>query len=85
MSGQPSKELRKNLKVTLRSDGQIEVNGDLDFADPGYNIRFTTLKGNIINGTVNNISNNITNNIITNVIKNISNSILYYRYYYIMW
>ena len=49
---QPSKELRKNLKVTLRSDGQIEVNGDLDFADPGYNIRFTTLKGNIINGTV---------------------------------
>ena len=49
---QPSRELRKNLKVTLRSDGQIEVNGDLDFADPGYNIRFTTLKGNIINGTV---------------------------------
>ena len=49
---QPSKELRKNLKVTLRSDGQIEVNGDLDFADPGYNIRFTNLKGNIINGTV---------------------------------
>ena len=49
---QPSKELRKNLKVTLRSDGQIEVNGDLDFADPGYNIRFTTLKGNIINGNV---------------------------------
>ena len=49
---QPSRELRKNLKVTLRSDGQIEVNGDLDFADPGNNIRFTTLKGNIINGTV---------------------------------
>jgi hypothetical protein len=49
---QPSKELRKNLKVSLSSDGQIEVNGDLDFADPGFNIQFTTLKGNIINGTV---------------------------------
>ena len=49
---QPSKELRKNLKVTLRSDGEIEVNGDLDFADPGFNIQFTTLTGNIINGTV---------------------------------
>jgi hypothetical protein len=49
---QPSKELRKNLKVTLRSDGEIEVNGDLDFADPGFNIQFTNLTGNIINGTV---------------------------------
>ena len=49
---QPSKELRKNLKVSLRSNGEIEVNGDLDFADPGFNIQFTTLKGNIINGTV---------------------------------
>lgn len=30
----------------------MEVNGDLDLFDPGINIQYTTLKGNVINGTI---------------------------------
>jgi hypothetical protein len=48
---QPSKELRKNLKVSLKSDGNLEIKGDLDLFDPGRSY-FTLLEGNIKDGKI---------------------------------
>ena len=54
---QPSKELRKNLEVTLKSDGHLEVKGQLDLFEPGGQSYFTVLKGNINSGEVSGLWN----------------------------
>jgi len=50
-SFQPSKELRENLEVTLKSDGHLEIKGDLDLFEPGRSY-FTFLDGNISSGEI---------------------------------
>ena len=48
---QPSAELRENLEVTLKSDGHIDIRGDLDLFEPGRSY-FTTLEGNVSSGEI---------------------------------
>ena len=48
---QPSAELRENLEVTLKSDGHVEVRGDLDLFEPGRSY-YTLLEGNINAGEI---------------------------------
>ena len=48
---QPSAELRENLEVTLKSDGHIEIRGDLDLFEPGRSY-FTSLEGNVSSGEI---------------------------------
>jgi len=48
---QPSPELRENLEVTLKSDGHVEVIGDLDLFEPGRSY-YTLLEGNINAGEI---------------------------------
>ena len=48
---QPSAELRENLEVTLKSDGHIEISGDLDLFEPGRSY-FTSLEGNVSSGEI---------------------------------
>ena len=50
-SFQPSRELRENLEVTLKSDGHLEIKGDLDLFEPGRSY-FTSLEGNISSGEI---------------------------------
>ena len=50
-SFQPSRELRENLEVTLKSDGHLELKGDLDLFEPGRSY-FTSLEGNISSGEI---------------------------------
>ena len=48
---QPSAELRENLEVTLKSDGYLEIRGDLDLFEPGRSY-FTSLEGNVSSGEI---------------------------------
>ena len=48
---QPSAELRENLEVTLKSDGHIDIRGDLDLFEPGRSY-FTSLEGNVSSGEI---------------------------------
>ena len=48
---QPSSELRENLEVTLKSDGYLEIRGDLDLFEPGRSY-FTSLEGNVSSGEI---------------------------------
>ena len=48
---QPSAELRENLEVALKSDGHIEIRGDLDLFEPGRSY-FTSLEGNVSSGEI---------------------------------
>jgi len=48
---QPSKELRKNLSVSLKSNGNLTISGDLDLFDPGRSY-YTLLEGNIKDGKI---------------------------------
>ena len=48
---QPSKELRKNLSVFLKSNGNLTISGDLDLFDPGRSY-YTLLEGNIKDGKI---------------------------------
>ena len=48
---QPSAELRENLEVTLKSDGHLEIKGDLDLFEPGRSY-FTFLEGNVSSGEI---------------------------------
>ncbi len=48
---QPSKELRKNLSVSLKSNGTLTISGDLDLFDPGRSY-YTLLEGNIKDGKI---------------------------------
>jgi len=48
---QPSGELRENLEVTLKSDGYLEIKGDLDLFEAGRSY-YTFLEGNITIGEI---------------------------------
>ncbi|MDC6447981.1 hypothetical protein PQZ42_02745, partial [Alphaproteobacteria bacterium] len=50
-SFQPSRELRENLEVTLKSDGHLEIKGDLDLFEPGRSY-YTSLEGNLSSGEI---------------------------------
>jgi hypothetical protein len=51
---QPAKELRKNLQVTLKTNGQITISGHIDLWDVGRSYN-TVLEGNINSGEVSGI------------------------------
>ncbi len=53
-SFQPSKELRKNLQVTLKTNGQITISGHIDLWDAGISYH-TVLKGDINSGEISGI------------------------------
>ena len=53
-SFQPAKELRKNLQVTLKTNGQITISGHIDLWDVGRSYH-TVLEGNINSGEVSGI------------------------------
>jgi len=48
---QPSKELRKNLQVSYKPDGQITISGNLDLWEVGYSYP-TVLKGDLNSGEI---------------------------------
>ena len=48
---QPAKELRKDLQVALKTNGQITISGHLDLFEPGRSYH-TVLEGNINSGEV---------------------------------
>jgi hypothetical protein len=50
-SFQPSKELRKNLQVSFKPDGQITIAGNLDLWEVGYS-HPTVLKGDLNSGEI---------------------------------
>ena len=50
-SFQPSKELRKNLQVSFKPDGQITISGNLDLWEVGYSYP-TVLKGDLNSGEI---------------------------------
>ena len=50
-SFQPSKELRKNLHVSYKPDGQITISGNLDLWEVGYSYP-TVLKGDLNSGEI---------------------------------
>ena len=51
---QPAKELRKDLQVALKTNGQITISGHLDLFEPGRSYH-TVLEGNINSGEISGI------------------------------
>ena len=50
-SFQPAKELRKNLHVTYKTNGQITISGHIDLWDVGRSFH-TVLEGDINSGVI---------------------------------
>ena len=53
-SFQPAKELRKNLQVSYKTNGQITISGHIDLWDVGHSYH-TVLKGDLNSGEISGI------------------------------
>jgi len=51
---QPAKELRKNLQVSYKTNGQITISGHIDLWDVGRSYH-TVLKGDLSSGEISGI------------------------------